>query len=114
MESMIVHNVCPSFCFAVYRHTKNTSVSQSLAAGITVIEKKINHRDNLSMRNKNNRVCLDLNSKSLNIGKTVLNSLRCQQNQHLLGVLEQEQQQETMRQICLQKLFDPREKVRSI
>jgi hypothetical protein len=100
--------------FAVFRQSKNTSLAQALAAGVF---DDFNHLDFLLKQTKKknnfaNMVCWNLNSNSLRERKNILDSLRCQQNEHLLGVLEEEQQQETMRQITLQKIFDPREKVK--
>jgi len=99
----------------VYRHNKYTSLAQALAEGVfddfdhlNILSKQTKKRNNSAKK-----VCLDLSSNSLRERKYILDSLRCQQNEHLLGVLEDEQQQETVRQVTLQKIFDSREKVKS-
>ncbi len=114
-NTVITSLECLRFGFAVYRHSKNISLAQALAEGVF---DGFNHIDILRKRNKKknnsaNKLCLELDSNSLRERKHILDSLRCQQNEHLLGVLEEEQQQETMRQITLQKIFDPHEKVKS-
>ncbi len=98
---------------AVYRQNKHASLAKALASGVfdnfnsdALLKKEMKEYCSANM------VYFDLKTNSLRERKRILDSLRCQQNEHLLGVLEEEQGRERMRQIVLQKIFDPREKVK--